>query len=384
MGTATVLTLASQPPGLITPTAYYTTIANLLASPLSQTPSSVIAIQRNYTPPGVYNWSFGIQQNIGFGTVLDVAYVGNTQKHLAQDIDLDAEAFGTNFLPSSIDKTVAGGKTPLPANFLRPLPGYQAIAYEEFAGYGNYNALQAQFTKRFSHSLTYHMAYSWSKALDIVDSNLGNVNPVLNNRTRNYGPAGFDHRQSFVMNYVYSLPGFSKHWNNGFTRVALDGWEVSGITSLNKGAPEALSYALSYSADLTGANGTGIDSRVVLIGDIHGPAPAGQTFNVNVVKPPTAAYSTFGIGNASKSPITQGGLENWNISLFKNFQLGSKESRRVQFRAESYNTFNHTQFSTVDGAARFDANNNQINSDLGFYTASGLGRILALGVKFYF
>jgi hypothetical protein len=384
VGTATVLPLASSPPGLITPTVYYTTIPNLLASPLSQTPASVMAIQRNYTPPAVYNWSFGIQQNVGFGTVLDVAYVGNTQKHLLQDRDLDAETYGTNFLPSSIDPTVAGGKTPLPANFLRPRPGFQTITYEEFAGYGNYHALQVQLTKRFSRSLTYHMAYSWSKALDIVDTNAGNVNPVLDYCTRNYGLAGFDHRQSLVMNYVYSLPGVSKHWNNAFSRIALDGWEVSGITSFNKGVPQALTYALTYTADLTGANGTGIDSRPVLVGDIHAPAPAGQTFNVNAVKPPTAAYSTLGIGSASKAPITAGGLNNWNVSLFKNFQLGARESRRLQFRAESYNTFNHAQFTTVDAAARFDANNNQVNTDLGYYTASGLGRILALGVKFYF
>jgi hypothetical protein len=384
VGTGTVLPLASSPPGLITPTVYYTTISNLLASPLSQTPPSVIAIQRNFTPPAVYNWSFGIQQDVGFGTVLDVAYVGNTQKHLLQDRDLNATAYGTNFLPSSIDSTIAGGKTPLPANFLRPRPGYQAIAYEEFAGFGNYNALQVQLTKRFSRSLTYHMAYSWSKALDIVDANGDNVNPVLNLRSRSYGLAGFDQRQDFVMNYVYELPRPSKRWNNRFSRIALDGWEVSGITSFTKGTPQALSYALTYSADLTGANGTGIDSRTVLIGDLHAPAPAGQTFNVNAVKPPTAQYSTFGIGNASKAPITAGGLNNWNISLFKNFQLGKEESRRLQFRAESYNTFNHTQFTTVDAAARFDANANQVNNDLGYYTASGLGRILALGVKFYF
>ena len=122
----------------------------------------------------------------------------------------------------------------------------------------------------------------------------------------------------------------------------------------------------------------------MLVGDIHAPALAGQTFNVTAVKPPTAAYSVNGIGNASKSPNTAGGISNWNISLFKNFQLGAKESRHLQFRAESYNTFNHTQFSTVDAAARFDATNAQVNSNLGYYTAAGLGRILALGLKLYF
>jgi hypothetical protein len=149
---------------------------------------------------------------------------------------------GTNFLPSSIDTTVAGGKTPLPANFLRPIPGYQTITYEAFAGIDNYNALQVQLTKRFSRSFTYHMAWSWSKALDLVYTNGGNLNPVLNYPSRNYGLAGFDNRQSFVLNYVYSLPSFSKRWNYAFSRTALDGWEISGITSFIKGAAEAITY----------------------------------------------------------------------------------------------------------------------------------------------
>jgi len=375
--------LTVSPPLVTTSTANYTTISNLMATPLSQSPAAVIGIQRDFSPPAVYNWSFGIQQNIGFGTLLDIAYVGNVQRHLLDSRNLNALPYGTNFLPSSIDPTVAGNK-PLPANFLRPIPGYQDISYLEFAGIGNYNALQVQATKRFSRDFTYHLVYSWSKALDLVDTNSADVNPVLNYRSRNYGRAAFDRHQSFIMNYVYSLPAVSRHWNSRFSRVAFDGWEISGITSFITGAPAAISYALTTATDLTGATGAGIDTRVVLIGDVNAPAPAGQKFNVNAVKPPTPAYSVNGIGNASKSPITAGGINNWDLSLFKNFRLGQNEARRLQFRFETYNTFNHTQFSTVDTAARFDPAANQVNTDLGYYTAAGLGRRLALGVKLYF
>ena len=123
---------------------------------------------------------------------------------------------------------------------------------------------------------------------------------------------------------------------------------------------------------------------MVLVGDLNAPAAAGQKFNVNAVKPPTPAYSVNGIGNASKSPITAGGINNWDLSLFKNFRLGHNEARRAQFRFETYNTFNHTQFSTVDAAARFDPAATQVNTDLGYYTAAGLGRRLALALKLYF
>src|SRR5207302_3574722 len=133
-----------------------------------------------------------------------------------------------------------------------------------------------------------------------------------------------------------------------------------------------------------GGTGNGLDSRSVLIADPHSSSPSGQWFNVNAVKPPVPAYSANGIGNASKAPIYGPGLNNWDISLFKNFQLGSNESRRLQFRFETYNTFNHTQYNAIDTGARFDQNNNQTNTNYGYFTGAALARRLVLGLKFYF
>ncbi|MCC7155467.1 MAG: TonB-dependent receptor [Bryobacterales bacterium] len=379
-----VLQLVQLPPLVVTATANYTTIPNLLATPLSLSPAGVNGFQRSYTPPVVYNWSFGIQQAIGLGTMLDVAYVGNSQKHLLVTRNLNAIPYGSNFLPQNIDRTVPGGRTPLPTNFLRPNIGYGDINYLEFSGYGNYHSLQIQATRRFSSALTFHVAYTWSKALDLVDGNGNAVNPLLAPRMRNYGLGGFDRRHVLMLNYVYNLPVFSKYWNNGFARIALDGWQLSGVSQFNTGSPAGIGYSLSYSADLTGGTGNGVDSRVVLVGDPNGAAPAGQTFNVNAVKPPTAAFSVNGIGNAAKVLVTNPGLNNWDISLFKNFQLGSNEARRLQFRWETYNTFNHTQYTSMDTSARFDAANNQINGNLGRYTNAALARRMVLALKLFF
>ena len=378
-----ILQLVQSPPLVNTASANYTTINNLLSTPLSLSPTGVTALQRNFAPPAVYNWSFGIQQNIGFGTVLDVAYAGNGQKHLLDTRNLNAVPYGVNFLPSSIDPTVTGNK-PYNSNLLRPLKGFQDINYLEFAGIGNYNALQVQLTKRFSHSLTYNLSYAWSKALDLVDGIGGAVNPVLNYRSRNYGPAGFNRSHVLTINYTYNLPNLSRHWNNSFARIGLDGWELSGISNFQTGAPLGLGYSLTYSADLTGGAGNGLDSRSVLIANPRGPAPAGQWFNVDAVKPPVPAYSVNGIGNASKAPIYGPGLNDWDISLFKSFQLGSNEARRMQFRFETYNTFNHTQYNGIDTGARFDQNNNQTNTNYGRFTGAALARRLVLGLKFYF
>jgi hypothetical protein len=377
-----ILQLVQSPPLVTTATANYTTINNLLATPLSLSPVGVTAVQKDFSPPTVYNWSFGIQQNIGFNTVLDVAYAGNTQKHLLDTRNLNAVPYGTNFLPSSIDPTVTGNR-PLNSNFLRPRLGYTDINYLEFGGGANYHSLQIQLTRRFARDLTFHFAYNWSKALDLADTIGAVVNPVLDQRMRNYGPAGFDRTHVVTIDYTYNLPTL-KRWQNAFTSIALNGWEVSGVSNFQTGAPLGLGYSLTYSADLTGGTGNGLDSRSVLVANPAMPGPAGQWFNVDAVKAPLPGLSVNGIGNASKAPIYGPGLENFDISLFKNFRLGANEARRLQFRFETYNTFNHTQYTSVDTGARFDQNNRQTNTNYGYFTNAALARRLVLALKLYF
>src|SRR5271165_364562 len=255
--------LVASPPLLQTPSANYTTISNLLSTPLSKSPNNVFGLDGNWKPIQVYNWSFGIQQNVGFGAVLEVAYVGNVERHAMQIRDLNATQYGTDFLPSSIDPTLSGNK-PLPANFLRPYPGFVSIQYMEFASNSNYNALQAQFRRRFSTNLSFSLAYTWSKVLDVADTWTSPVNPDIDYNSRNYGPAAFDRRENLSLSWVYSLPHFAKYWDNKVARQVLNGWEVSGIASFISGAPTTINYSFVNAIDITGASGIGVDSRVDL------------------------------------------------------------------------------------------------------------------------
>jgi hypothetical protein len=379
-----VTQLVQSPPLVYTPVANYTTISSLLATPLSLSPSTVFGIQNNYKPTAVYNWSFGIQHNIGFNTVLDVAYVGDVSRHGMQIRDLNATNYGADFLPSSIDPTLSGNK-PLPANFLRPYPGYGSIEYMEFASNSNYNALQVNLKRRLSSRLTFNASYSWSRAMDVADTPSTAVNPVLNYNSRDYGPAGFDRRQVLTINYVYLLPSVSKYWGGKVAQAAFDGWEVSGIASFFTGPPTAINYTFVTATDITGASGVGVDSRVNLTCNPNLPdadKSLARAFNTACVSPPTLAG--LGIGDASKYPFTGPGFNNFDISLFKNYTLGMSEARRLQFRLETYNAFNHPQFTTVDNNASFDANGNQVNQDFGRYNGTGPARRVVLGVKLYF
>jgi hypothetical protein len=376
--------LTAVPPLTNTSSANYTTIANLLSTPLSLSPNAVYGLDGHWKPLAVYNWSFGVQQSLPSDVRLDVAYVGNVSRHGMQIRDLNATGYGTNFLASSKDPTLAGN-LPLPANFLRPYVGFSNIQYMEFGSNSNYNALQAQLSKRFSSSFTFNLAYTWSKVLDVADTGTSAVNPVIDFNSRNYGPAAFDRRQNLAINFVYALPALGKRWNNAISRQTLSGWEVSGIASFINGAPTAINYTFVTATDVTGASGIGVDSRVDLSCNPNlalGDKSFSRALNTSCVHPPTVGE--LGIGNASKYPFVGPGVNNFDLSLFKNFRIGKSEAQRMQIRLETYNAFNHAQFTALDNNARFDSRGNQVNQAFGSYTAAAPSRRVALGVKLYF
>ncbi len=372
-----------QPPLTITSTATYLTIADLLRSPLRASPPGTFAIQKDYRPPTVYNWSFGFQQNIGWGVVLDSAYVGSVGRRLLQRRSLNAVRYGTRFLPSSIDPTT--GNTALPDNFLRPHPGYADIQYTEMASSSNYHSLQTQVNKRFSKDLQFGVSWTWSKYLNLADGNDSAVNPFLDYRMRNYGKGNFDRTHNFVLNYIYSVPRLSSVWSNPLIKWVFDGWDVSGVTSFISGQPLGVGYSMVVAQDLTGGGGAGVDSRVHLTGNPVLPKSertVDRHFNTGVFRPPTR--DEFGIGSAPKDVFRGPGTNVWDVSFFKNIPIGSSDIRRLQLRFEFYNFFNHVSFLGVDTSARFDAAGRQVSGTFGAYTSSQDARRVVLGAKLYF
>jgi hypothetical protein len=233
-----------------------------------------------------------------------------------------------------------------------------------------------------THNLSFGASWTWSKFLES-----GPINPFLDNHWRNYAKGTYDRTHNLALNYIYTLPKLSPHWDNVFSRQVLDNWTVSGITSFLSGAPLGFSYTFVKNFDITaGATGLNVDSRVILTGNPILPKSERTVlrhFRTEVVKAPDPA--NFGIGNAPRDAIRGPGLNNWDISLFKTVPLGKKEAGRLlQFRCETYNTFNHTQFTGVDTVARFDTAGQQVNSRFGQYTASTDGRRVQLGVKLQF
>ena len=203
-----ILELIEQPPLLNTYRTNYTTIGELLASPLTATPSAVRRIDP-FTPPVVYNWSLGVQRDVGFNLIADAAYVGNAGRNQTVTVDLNGRPYGYAYQPSSLDPTnVSGGQAqPLPDDFLRPYQGLGRIQERRFAGYADYHALQLSVNRRrSSDGLSIGAAYTYQ----MVNKSLGAIDPFVDdNRARNYTSNG-RRPHVLVLNYSYEVPNLSQ------------------------------------------------------------------------------------------------------------------------------------------------------------------------------
>jgi hypothetical protein len=352
-----ILDLIELPPVLQTFTTNYTTVQELLASPLTATPTAVRRIQE-FVPPVVYNWSLGVQRDVGFNLVADVAYVGNAGRDQLITNDINGRPYGYTYLPENLDATnVIGGRPqPLPDDLLRPYRGYARIQNREFSGISDYHSLQFSVNRRrSSDGLSVGAAYTYQ----LVNKNMNSIDPFLSaadNRTRNYNSSG-RRPHLLVINYSYEVPNLSRRWNNIVAKAIFDNWQISGITQIQSGAQGGFGY--NYANVPTGTlsgNGSinGGGNRPNIVCDPHlsrGDRTFERQFKTECIAPPTDQYH---FGTSTGDEFNGPGFMNWDISAFKNIPVGG--SRRLQIRVELYNAFNTDQWSGVNTSVNTTAN----------------------------
>jgi carboxypeptidase family protein/TonB-dependent receptor-like protein len=396
-------------------------------------PTNVVGYAREGHLPTIYSMSLGVQHDIGYNTVIDVSYVGTLSRHLFLARELNATPFGFLFTKAAQDPSLfpgnvvpdfdpnipqaykdAGlkfdGSKALPANLVRPFPGVGAIRFEENVGTSNFNSLQVAVNRRFSRGFSYSVAYTFSKALGVAFADNGFVNPY-NTRLYDYRLLDFDRTHAFTATYIYDLPKLGrKLGDNRFSRAALDGWQISGITSFISGNPFELIVGI----------GGGVNANQRITGSwtepprfrLKGDPEMGQ--NGLLINPDSFIIPELGsLGLGERTYLRNPGINNTDLSLFKNFYIGDPEKgRRIQLRLEAFNVFNHTQFAGINvgttlsvGAATGNTifnnygqvviTNNLRNGPVegsslplgqrfGEYSSARDPRIIQLGVKVYF
>jgi len=380
----------SNPPTIYNPTQYYGTTSTFLSTAGLLGPNAVNqSLARTNPPAKSYQTSIGIQREVGFDTVLDVAYVGSFGRNIGQQHDLNQVPYGAAFLPQNQDPTT--GK-PLISAFYRPYLGFGDLQYVIFEGTSNYHSLQTQLTRRFSHGLQFGVAWTWSKAMDFTDGDQGTVAAHVDPRVWDYGVAAYDRTHVIAINYIYDIPSVRRFTENALVRSILDDWQFAGTTRFITGGPlfwntnttagnSNSNFGTSQLSDGVDLTGGGDGWRPNVIGNPTLPSnqqTVDRWFNTDAFARPAQGDH----GNAG-SVVTRGpGINNWNMSLFKNIKAPGHMT--VQFRAEAYNVFNHTQFNLVNTIPKFDATGKQVSLDFGRVITARDPRIMQFALRFGF
>jgi len=372
---AQILNHAYLPPLVQNPVVYYGMLSDFLNSAGLVSTQNVFGIDTIGKVPTVYNWSLTVQKDVGFGTVVDIGYVGSVGRHLMWQRNLNVVKAGANFLPQNIDPTT---KKAYPTQFLVPYIGYNNLNYREWASSSNYHSLQVSANRRFARGIQFGASWTWSKAMDYNSGDTDTVSSLVPVRVWNYGLSNFDRTHILKFNWLWDIP--KAPVGNAVLDRVVNGWQLSGIASFVSGNPMSVGYNTTTAVDITGTPSQG--ARIVVLDNPVLPKSErtfNRFFNTDVFALPKVG--TF--GNSARTVIRGPGTNNWDIAVFKNVPVN--ERMRFQFRLETYNTFNHTQFSGLDTGARFEpATGQQVNTRFGELTGARSPRIIQLALRFLF
>jgi hypothetical protein len=339
-------------------------------------PSTMTTLQYRYKNPGTAMFSLGVQRQLAQSVIAVVQYVGTRGWHQSTDIPINTLPLtdpNNSANPYDLRQGVQNGS--LNPNLYRQFPGFSSITQETNNTNFSYNSFQAGLRIENRHGLTTQLAYTWSHEIDLVANDLGGAsNPFNLNYDR--GSGQFDRRHIFNANFVYNLPFFG-HSTNGLLHGVFGGWELSDVTVAQSGSPVNSGNGIIYSGTDTLGLGGGTRNRPNQVAPISYPKTVNAWFSTSSFANPVAPWkggTNQGFGNARKDAVVGPGLFNFNVALFKTVKI--TERMNVQFRFESFNTFNHTEFLGVD--------QNSADGNFGHVTSAYDPRVLQLGGKFSF
>jgi hypothetical protein len=334
-------------------------------------------IAQNFPPPAVAQFSLGIQDQLAQSVILVVQYVGNLAWHQNEDRNINNYSLNTPLAtradagdPNNHSGTNPGGAPIAIPDELRTYDGFAGILDQENNSNGNYNAFQTGLRVQKRWGLSGEVDYTYSHEIDVTSQDDATVSNPFNLK---YDKASgiFDRRQILSINYIYELPIFKQP---GFAHSVLGGWEIAGTAIDETGVPTVPSMSLNY--DTIGLGG-GYTNRPNASGKVAKLGGVNNFFDTSKFSFPTPAWAggpNQGFGSSGRDAIPGPNRVNFTTSLYKSFAI--TEKAKFEFRAESFNTFNHTEFNGV--------NNSLGNSNFGKVNAFYDPRALELGGKFIF
>jgi hypothetical protein len=368
-------------------------------------PMSLNVMDGTFTVPYVQNFQLSLQRQLSDTTVFTASYVGALGNKLINALELNPAGndSGNPICGANPDCNPFNVSAVAPESFRYPQTNangsviFGSVGNQATFVNSNYNSLQLTLDQKLSHGLTFRATYAWSHALDgsssfedMAFSNVRAADPF--NMAANYGDSGFDARHRFVIAYDYTLPTVRHYHAFGFMPSRLtDGWQISGITTLQTGFPVPVgsSVATSDTCNQTYVFYNCWD-RPNVVAPVKTFDPrtsrfrnkSNYWFDPSAFQAPPAGVQ----GNAGRNFFHGPGINNFDFVLHKNIAV--TESSHFELRFEFFNLFNHAQFSVVPQAA-------EGNGVVGDFSSSRFGRVLSadtpntsriiqLGAKFVF
>ncbi len=352
-----VHSMSTNPPVAYAGTIYYSDIDAVETSERAIAPRSSATFVSGEQPyESAINWSFGVQQEIGFGSVLDVSYVGAGNRNMPDTRNINSIPMFGRYNPAFSYLWEDGEESAASSRdlFMRPYFGHNNLNYRAFGFSSNYHSLQMSLKRSMQNGLSYGLAYTWSKTLGVYEPSV-----YFEERTWNYGPRNNMRAHVLSLNYVYDLPNLGQRYGSRVLGAVVDHWTLSGVSQFQTGSR----FTPGFEWDGTEPEQTGSSegARINLISNPilpKGERTFDRQFKTEAFAPPAPCswenQTPACFGNAGLGILTNPGVNNWDITLAKRFSLG--ESRELSFRAEAYNAFNHTQFDGIDTDASYDVN----------------------------
>jgi len=296
----------------------------------------LVAISPDFETPETQVWSLGIQREIFKRAVVDISYVGSKGDKLVRRRNVNFVT-PSQLVPPAVLANAAA---------FRPFVGYSTITYQETAAKSRYHGLLSSFNYRLANGFTITLAYTFSKALtdatndrDAIDEPQNPLNP------NEYAEARTSRPHVFNASYVYEIP-FFKNSENSFVRLLLGGYQISGITQLESGAPVP---RLAIADTLAGRRG--------LYPNVNGDPTGGLAGTVDpvtglpfVFDPTVFSLPDLGqFGTTPRAFARLPGRNQTNLALSKQFYFNKERTAYLQLRAEAFNLFNQTQFVMAPG-----------------------------------
>jgi hypothetical protein len=355
-----------------------------LTTPAYFNPLNVLSryIPANFKTGYVQQYQAGIQQQLPYGIVADIAYVGNKATHLQVLADYNQAT------PCVASTGVTCGNL----QSRRPVSNFGGIEIAYGAGSANYNSLQFKLEKRASKGLYLLNSFTWGRIFDISSGHLetsSGDNSRVNyaNPSRDYGPGGYDQPLADTLSIVYDLPyGHGRHWGNSTGRLVntvLGGWQLTLINTMSSGMPLNISYSLASSSSLYVSDLVTYRPNNVNNGRIKGPSSGrvktATSLNNYLISTNLSNPTTYPWGNVSRNSQRSDAFYQADLGLHKAFPLWN-DSSNFDFRAEAFNVLNKVNYLPA-------ANSNFTNfgnSSFGQITGAFPARQLQLAAKIIF